>query len=226
MLFGLRLRRTGTDRADNTDMPGDEDLIAAALGGDLNAFNALVERHERAVYSVALRHLRTPDAAHDVTQDAFLRAWQSLGTFRGGHPGGFRAWVLRIAANRALDTLRARARRPEQSLDERQDDEERIWEPESAEPDAFDLVNRGEMAGVLERALGQLQPDQRLAVILSDVQGHSYDEIAEISGVALGTVKSRINRGRARLREVLLADEVGRELLGRSPRLESSGRDE
>lgn len=226
MLFGLRLRRTGTDRADNTDMPGDEDLIAAALGGDLNAFNALVERHERAVYSVALRHLRTPDAAHDVTQDAFLRAWQSLDTFRGGHPGGFRAWVLRIAANRALDTLRARARRPEHSLDERQDDEERIWEPESAEPDAFDLVSRGEMAGVLERALGQLQPDQRLAVILSDVQGHSYDEIAEISGVALGTVKSRINRGRARLREVLLADEAGRELLGRSPRLESSGRDE
>ncbi len=225
MLFGLRFRRANDDLEASDDTPSDDSLIAAARSGDLVAFNALVARHERAVYSVALRHLRSPDAAEDVTQDAFLRAWQSLGTFRSEHPGGFRAWVLRIAANRALDTLRATARRPAESIDARQERADNSWEPESADEDAFDLVSRGELSSVLERALGQLQPDQRLAIVLSDVQGYPYDEIAGISGVALGTVKSRINRGRARLREILLADEAGRELLGRPARQESGGRD-
>lgn len=229
MLFGLRLRRADDDRAATgvapSDAPSDESLVASARAGDLAAFNALVARHERAVYSVALRHLRSPDAAQDVTQDAFLRAWQSLDSFRSEHGGGFRAWVLRIAANRALDTLRASARRPEESIDARQERDESTWEPESSDESAVELVSRGELSGVLERALGQLQPDQRLAVILSDVQGYPYDEIAGISGVALGTVKSRINRGRARLREILLADEAGRELLGRPGRQESGGRD-
>lgn len=223
MLLGLRIRRANDDRAASDDTPSDEALIAAARSGQLSAFNQLIARHERAVYSVALRHLRTPDAAQDVTQDAFLRAWQSLSTFRNEHPGGFRAWVLRIATNRALDTLRARARRPEESIDQRQERDDTTWEPESADESAFDLASRGELARVLERALGQLQPDQRLAVILSDVQGHPYDEIADITGVALGTVKSRINRGRVRLREILLADEAGRELLGRPARQESGG---
>lgn len=225
MLFGLRLRRANNDQTARDDAPSDESLIAAARTGDLAAFNALVARHERAVYSVALRHLRAPDAAQDITQDAFLRAWQSLDTFRNEHAGGFRAWVLRIAANRALDTLRANARRPQESIDARQERDDTSWEPESADEDAFDLVSREELAGVLERALGQLQPDQRLAVILSDIQGHPYNEIAEISDVALGTVKSRINRGRARLREILLADEAGRELLGIPARQEGGGRD-
>lgn len=225
VLFGLRLRRADDDRAAGGEAPSDESLAASARIGDLAAFNTLVARHERAVYSVALRHLRSPDAAQDVTQDAFLRAWQSLDSFRSEHPGGFRAWVLRIAANRALDTLRASARRPEESSDARQERDDSSWEPESSDESAVDLVSRSELSGVLERALGQLQPDQRLAVILSDVQGHPYDEIAGISGVALGTVKSRINRGRARLREILLADEAGRELLGRPARQESGGRD-
>jgi len=223
VLFGLRLRRASNERDAPDDAPPDQSLIAAARTGDLAAFNALVARHERAVYSVALRHLRAPDAAQDVTQDAFLRAWQSLDTFRNDHAGGFRAWVLRIATNRALDTLRATARRPQESIEARQDRDDSSWEPEAQDESAFDLVSRGELGDVLERALGRLQPDQRLAVILSDIQGHPYDEIAEISGVALGTVKSRINRGRARLREILLADEAGRELLGRPGRQETGG---
>lgn len=225
MLFGLRLRRADDDRAASDGAPTDDALIAAARAGDLAAFNALVGRHERAVYSVALRYLRSPDAAEDATQDAFIRAWQSIDTYRGGGAGGFRAWVLRIAANRSLDLLRAGARRSEESIDARLERDDSSWEPEASDESAADLVSRGELSRVLERALGQLQPDQRLAVMLSDVHGHSYDEIAEISGVALGTVKSRINRGRARLREILLTDEAGRELLGRPARLESGGHD-
>lgn len=222
VLFGLRLRRAD-DHGTARDDPPDEALIDAARRGDLSAFNRLVERHERGVFSVALRHVRSPDAAEDITQDAFLRAWQSLDSFRSEHPGGFRAWILRIAANRALDTLRANARRPAESIEARQERDDSSWEPEADDESAFDLVSRTELAGILESAIGQLQPDQRLAIILSDIQGHPYEEIATISGVALGTVKSRINRGRARLREILLADETGRELLGRSARQESGG---
>src|SRR5690606_192008 len=132
-----------------------------------------------------------------------------------------RSWLLRIATNRALDVLRAQSRRPADSLDARLDDDEQVWEPESGDESAFELTARDELGRRLERALGQSPPDQRLAVILSDIHGHSYDEIAEITGVALGTVKSRINRGRARLREVLIDDFEARELLGRYARLES-----
>jgi RNA polymerase sigma-70 factor, ECF subfamily len=228
VFLSLRLLRRG-DRRDTQpevvtrigpDSP-DAILIERARGGDLDAFNFLVERHERAVFGVAMRYMRSRELAEDVSQDVFLRAYRSLDTFRNEAGEGFRTWLLRIAANRALDTLRAQSRRPADSLDARLDDEEQSWEPEAGEESAIDFAVRDELGQRLELALGQIHPDQRLAVILSDIHGLAYDEIAEITGVALGTVKSRINRGRARLREVLLADAQGRELFGRHGRLES-----
>jgi RNA polymerase sigma-70 factor (ECF subfamily) len=223
VLFGLRLRRASTSESEtHGDGPHDGELIARANRGELDAFNILVSRHERAVYSVALRYLRSPQLAEDVTQDTFIRAWQAIDSFRNDTGEGFRAWLLRIASNRALDVLRARARRPADSLDARVDDEDTTWEPESGDEDALAFTTRDELGQRLERALGQIQPDQRLVVLLSDVHGHAYDEIAAITGLPLGTVKSRINRGRAKLREVLLADDTSRELLGRYGRLDSS----
>jgi RNA polymerase sigma-70 factor (ECF subfamily) len=221
VLFGLRLRRASTSASETPEIPRDGELIARACAGDLNAFNSLVGRHERAVYSVALRYLRSPQLAEDVTQDTFIRSWQAIETFRNDDGEGFRAWLLRIATNRALDVLRARSRRPADSLDARIDDDDTTWEPESGDEDALAFTTRDELGQRLERALGQIQPDQRLVVLLSDVHGHPYDEIATITGLPLGTVKSRINRGRAKLREVLLADESSRELLGRYGRLDS-----
>ncbi|HUG13600.1 MAG TPA: sigma-70 family RNA polymerase sigma factor [Thermomicrobiales bacterium] len=229
VLFSLRIRRLG-GRADVTSRPEDDaahsdapdaDLIARARNGNLAAFNLLVARHERAVFSVAVRYMRAREPAEDVTQDTFVRAFQSIDTFRNDAGEGFRTWLLRIAANRALDVIRARNRRPADSLDARLDDEEQVWEPEAGDESAFDFAARDALGRQLERALGLIHPDQRLAVILSDIHGHSYEEVAEITGVALGTVKSRINRGRARLRELLLEDATGRELLGRFGRLES-----
>lgn len=229
MLFSLRIRRLGdrlriVSRNDATPAPRDDSdasLIARSQQGDVAAFNVLVSRNERAVYSVALRYMRSREAAEDVTQDAFVRAFQSIDTFRNDAGEGFRTWLLRIATHRALDVIRAQRRRPADSLDARVDDGETTWEPESDDESAFEFTARDELGEQLERALGQIHPDQRLAVILSDIYGHSYEEIADITGVALGTVKSRINRGRARLREVLLADAPNRELLGRHARLES-----
>jgi RNA polymerase sigma-70 factor (ECF subfamily) len=223
VLFSLlRFRRRGEADAQVAiaELP-DAALIERARAGDLPAFNAIVARHERAVYNVALRYMRSPELAEDVTQDSFVRAWRSLDSFRNDAGEGFRTWLLRIASNRALDVLRAQSRRPADSLDTRLDDEDSAWEPEETGESPVDFSMRDELGARLEWALGQLRPDQRIVIVLSDVQGYPYDEVAAITGVPLGTVKSRINRGRARLREVLLADSGSRELLGRHGRLES-----
>ena len=222
-LFSLRLRLSGNRGEAQHDGEPDAALIERARAGDLSAFNQLVSRHERAAFNVALRYMRSRELAEDVTQEAFMRAWRSLDTFRNDAGEGFRAWLLRITSNRALDVLRARSRRPADSLDSRLDDEESTWEPEGHDETPIDFAVRGDLGVRLEAALGQIHPDQRLVVILSDIHGHAYDEIAEIAGVPIGTVKSRINRGRARLREILLADDDSRELLGARARLESDG---
>jgi RNA polymerase sigma-70 factor (ECF subfamily) len=222
-LFSLRLRLGNSRGEDQHEGEPDAALIERARGGDLSAFNQLVARHERAVFNVALRYMRSREQAEDVTQEAFLRAWRSLDSFRNDAGEGFRAWLLRIAANRALDVLRAKSRRPADSLDRRLDDEESAWEPEGRDEAPLDFAVREDLGTRLEQVLGHIHPDQRLVIILSDIHGHAYDEIAEIAGVPIGTVKSRINRGRARLRELLLADSDSRELLGSHARLESGG---
>jgi RNA polymerase sigma-70 factor, ECF subfamily len=220
--FGIgRASGAATPSTTNAGARDDALLIERARGGDLDAFNLLVQRHERAVYAVCLRYLRVPEAAEDVTQDTFIRAWRALDTFRNDAGEGFRTWLLTIASNRARDVLRSNARRPADSLDDRLDDEERPWEPEAADETPLDFAARGELAELLERALGRLGPDQRLAIVLGDIQGHSYEDIAAITGVALGTVKSRINRGRARLRDIVLSDPAGRELFARAARPDS-----
>lgn len=202
-----------------SDQDSDGNLIERAREGDLDAYNILVDRYRDAVYSVAIRYMRRPDLADDVTQDAFLRAYDALDTFRNDEGRGFKTWLLRIATNRALDVLRFEARRPARSLDAALADEDSNWEPESPAAPPVELAERAALRRHLERALGKLAEDQRLAVVLYDIEGYSYEEIAEMTGVAVGTVKSRLHRGRARLRELLNEDERGRELLDGLARL-------
>lgn len=195
----------------------DQQLVVAAQGGDLDAFNQLVTRHERAVYSVCFRMLRDASLAEDATQDAFIRAWNSIDSFRGGI---VRPWILRIATNRTYDILRAQARRPAQSLEAQPYESESEWTSQSdsvEHPETF--AARGELSSFLESALAELPEDQRLAIVLSDVQGYAYEEIAAIMDVAVGTVKSRISRGRSRLRGVLQGSARGMELAERYGRL-------
>jgi RNA polymerase sigma-70 factor (ECF subfamily) len=194
----------------------DERLIRAAQVGDLTAFNSLVERHQRAVFNVCLRLLRDPGLAEDAAQDTFIRAWGALESFRGGL---VRPWLLRIATNRAYDMLRSRARRPASSLDAELFESEPEWTPQSIHEHPESHAARTELSIHLERALALLPDDQRTAIVLSDVQGYGYDEISEITGVAVGTVKSRISRGRARLREALRENAEQRELFERYVRL-------
>jgi RNA polymerase sigma-70 factor (ECF subfamily) len=190
--------------------PADEQLIAAAHDGDLNAFNQLVERYERLVYAVCYRLLGNAQRAENVTQETFIRAYAALCQFRGG---AFRSWLLRIATNQSYDLLRQERRRTSDSLDALPVEVEPRWTTGTPADDPVHFAERSELGRRLENALAELPDDQRLVVILSDIHGYPYGEIAEIIGVPAGTVKSRLSRGRARLRDVLRADDRTRELL-------------
>jgi RNA polymerase sigma-70 factor, ECF subfamily len=182
----------------------DEALVRAAQKGDLDAYNRLVRAHERQAYTVALRLLRRPELAEDATQDAFIQAYRALDTFRGGY---FRAWLMRIVTNRCYDLLRSGTRRAADSLDDQAFEAEPHWASTTPADDPVARATQGELGRMLERALGQLPEDQRMTVILCDIQGYAYEETAQIMDVALGTVKSRLSRARAALRESLRGQE-------------------
>jgi RNA polymerase sigma-70 factor (ECF subfamily) len=175
--------------------------IRGALAGDLDAFNRLVELHQRAVYNLCLRMVGTPAAAEDACQDAFISAYRNIRSFRGG---SFRPWLMRIAANACTDELRRRARRPAVSLDTPPPGSDEPIDVADTAPGPETQVLRAEQAAVIQAALLKLPHDQRLSVVMCDMQGFAYEEIARATGVSLGTVKSRIARGRDKLRSLLL----------------------
>ena len=187
--------------ADDAVPRTDDELAAAAQSGDLGAFNELVRRYERRVFGLCRGMLRARDAAEDAAQDTMLAAWRGLSGYRGGN---FSAWLLRIAGNRCRDELRRRKRRPSTSLEELVDERGDAFAPpdESRTPEQRALDS--ETGRALLRALDSLPDGQRQTVILRDVQGLHYDEIAQATGATVGTVKSRLSRGRARMRQLLI----------------------
>ena len=196
-------------------------LITRSQKGDVNAFNQLVLNYQQTTYNVVLRMLGDRDAAADVTQDTFIAAFRAIQSFRGGP--SFRAWLLRIASNQACDFWRRAHRHPQDSLDTIMDEDEPreaglrsalVATEQAANPEEF-LLNQ-ELQELLQKGLQELPLDQRVAIILCDVQGLSYEEIAASTQTSLGTVRSRISRGRSRLRDFLYQH---RELLPRSYRL-------
>ncbi len=181
-------------------------LIEVAQRGDVEGFNALVRLYEGRVYNLCYRMLGDADSAADAAQDAFLSAFRNIRSFRGG---AFRSWILRIATNTCYDVLRARKRRPSVSLNVASDEEDDspLQIADKGElPDDFAL--RRELAAAIQEGLAGLPEDQRLVLVLSDIQGLAYEEIAQITNTNLGTVKSRLSRGRARLRTILKAGEL------------------
>jgi len=193
-------------------------LIASAREGDVRAFNQLVMLYQSMVYNVAYRILSDADAASDATQDAFLSAFKAMGKFRGG---SFKAWLLRIVTNACYDQLRVKQRRPTSSLDDLpvENDHSPYLHDPAEKPDEF--VERQELNHMIQVAISTLPVEQRMVVVLSDVQGLSYQEIAQATGLSLGTVKSRLSRGRARLRDYLVEQ---RELLPSRYRLRGDER--
>jgi RNA polymerase sigma-70 factor (ECF subfamily) len=180
-----------------------EALLDRARRGDARAFEQLALDVERPLYRHAARMLGHDDA-EDVVQDALLAAWKSMASFEGT---SFRAWVFRIVTNRALDRLRSRKRRPELPLDPPAEDDDAVGWAEPAAPGAelADLAADREALRVVEEALATLPEEQRAVLLLRDVEGFAYEEIATITSTEIGTVKSRIHRGRLAVRNILVS---------------------
>ncbi len=178
-------------------------LINRARQGDLDAFNQLVLAYQDLAYHCAYRIMGESDAAEDATQEAFLSAFRKLHTYRGG---SFRAWLLRIVTNRCYDDLRYARRRPVADLHPAGRDGEEIESPPwLADPGESpeERVLRQELNAAIQHCLQALPPNFRTVAVLVDVQGLDYEEASQAIGKPLGTVKSRLSRARARLRDCL-----------------------
>jgi len=185
-----------------SDVVNEEALVDRAMQGDVDAFNRLVIEYQQLAYNVAYRILGNRDRAMDATQDAFLRGFRALHQFRGG---SFKAWLLRIVTNCSYDQLRVRQRRPSTPIDDLVEDDEHSTIVEDPAEGPEDRVQRMEMGGVIQAALATLPAEQRTVLVLSDIEGLSYEEIAEVTLVSPGTVKSRLGRARTKVRDYVLA---------------------
>ncbi|WP_376789082.1 RNA polymerase sigma factor [Thermoflexus sp.] len=184
--------------------PDELRLIEAARSGDLEAFNELIRRYQDRLYHIAYRIMGDHDSAADAMQEALIAAFRGIRGFRGG---SFLAWLTRIVTNACYDELRRRRRRPQVSLEALfvvdQGPEAEMLLPPVEGPEFY--AERQELADWIHRAIQSLPEDQRMVLVLADIEGYSYEEIAEILRVPLGTIKSRLSRARARVRDFLLA---------------------
>ena len=194
-------RRTSAE-SDDPVQRRDLILLEQARGGDLDAFNDLVLCYQDLLYALVVRMVPDRDQASDAVQEAFFSAFRNMAAFRGG---SVRSWLSRIAINAAMDAQRLKKRRPADPYPELEDDS---WQPPATEADDPVTTSlRSERHRALNDALARITDDQRAAIVLFDVEGYDYAEIAHLTGVSLGTVKSRIHRGRLALRD-RLADRM------------------
>ncbi len=177
----------------------DAELAALARGGDEAAFEELFRRHRRRVALIASRFFRQREQVEEVVQESFTKAYFALGEFGGGRDASFAAWLARIAFNTSYDELRRQKRRPEGALEDLTEEESSRL-AERLRPDAEDAAVSRDLASKL---LARLSPEDRLVLVLLDVEGLSVAEIAELMGWGGSKVKVRAHRARAHLRRVL-----------------------
>ena len=177
----------------------EQELVRAAAGGDTEAFERLVRTYENKIYHLALRMCGSADEAADIAQEAFLAAWRGLPSFRG--EANFATWLYRLTSNAAIDYLR---RQKKQRGDMSLDDEELGLDAVDTGPGPQDAAERTEVRSAVAAGLQALSEDHRQVLVLREIQGLSYEEIAGVLEVDLGTVKSRISRARSALRKILL----------------------
>lgn len=182
-------------------------LIAKSQQGDVEAFGELVSIYEKQVYTIAYRFMGNPEDASDLTQEAFVRAFRAISRFRG--EASFKTWIYHIVANVCRDELRKRKKQAVVSLDAPivTDDgyiarEQEDW---SLAPER--VYESIELQETIQELLNQLIPEYRQVLVLRELQGFTYEEIANILGCSLGTVKSRINRARKALRDLIAANK-------------------
>jgi RNA polymerase sigma-70 factor (ECF subfamily) len=178
----------------------DEELVARAQGGDIDSFNQLIVRWERPIYALAYRVIGREEDARDVCQDAFLRAYRALPGFKG--QAKFSSWLYRIALNLCRDWIRRQRRAPVSQLPEDADATELAAETGPVES-IEDLVARRELSAIVEEAMSELSEEQRTAIILKEYHGMTFQEIADMQGCPLSTVKTRLYQGLSLLRRRL-----------------------
>ena len=179
----------------------EQNWIDDARRGDQEAFAQLVQLYEKRGYALTLRMCKNPADAEEAAQEAFLAAWQGLAFFRG--ESSFSTWLYRLASNACVDLLRREGRHRSAAGPSLNDEEAAIDVADDA-PSPHALAERAELRQQIEAGLAALPEEYRQVLILREMHQQTYDEIAEILSLDLGTVKSRINRGRKRLRKILL----------------------
>lgn len=196
--------------------PTDEALIERSKNGDLEAFEALVRRYENKVYTVAYRFLGNHADASDLAQETFLRLYQALPNFRG--ESSFMTWLYRITANACRDEIRRRQRYNVVSLDGETGANNSlvISQAQSGILSPEDAVEKKELNEMVQKILNKLTEEHRLVLVMREIQGMSYEEIALFLDCSLGTVKSRLSRARQAFREIFIEQ---RELFMRNSRL-------
>ena len=185
-------------------MMEEQQWIDDARQGDQEAFAQLVRLYEKRVYALALRMCKNPDDAAEAAQEAFLAAWQGLRFFRG--ESSFSTWLYRLASNACVDLLRREGKHRSAAGPSFNDEELNIDVPDAA-PSPQEAVEQRELRRQIEAGLQALSPDHRQVLLLREMHQLSYDEIAEALALDVGTVKSRISRGRKQLRKFLV--EIG-----------------
>ncbi|GEA16847.1 MAG: polymerase sigma-70 factor, subfamily [Moorella sp. (in: firmicutes)] len=187
-------------------MVPDEELLARSQKGDMEAFTLLVERYQKMLYTIAYRFLGNAEDAGDAAQEALVRAFKNLPGFRG--QCSFKTWLQHIIANVCRDALRRLSRRPTLSLEGLQETEGVPWELATwggvPSPEEIFLAREGE--DYIHKLIQVLTPEYRMVIIMRDLQGFSYGEIATILGCSVGTVKSRLSRARQFLRQHLIKE--------------------
>jgi RNA polymerase sigma-70 factor (ECF subfamily) len=207
----------------------DRALIARAQAGDKGAFRRLVERHQRRAFAIALGLVRDENDARELVQDAFLRVYKSLGTFQGG--SSFFTWLYRIITNLSIDLIRKPGRQTtdikdaQLELDESSDfDLPFLSRFEGADP--ADVVRRGEIAERLRAALDALPSYHRAVIVMREIEGLSYEEMAQVMNVSKGTIMSRLFHARQKLQRALAdcyAEQVGAHPTEAGDAVESAG---
>lgn len=184
--------------SENTDI-----LIKSALNGDISAFEELIIQYEKKVYNVALRVLKNPDDAMDISQEVFIKIYKNLDKFDG--KASFSTWLYRITTNTCIDELRKRKGKETYSIDNDIENEEGSYKREfvdnSPTPEEQTIIK--ESGNEIIKAMENLSDEHRTIIILRDIEGLSYNEIADITGVSIGTVKSRISRARLSLKNII-----------------------
>ena len=182
----------------------EQEWIARAKAGDMQAFEALILQHEKIVYNVALRMMNHSEDAKDISQEVFLKAYKNIKNF--DERAMFSTWLYRITTNTCIDELRKRKGKQSYSLEEELENEEGSMQRQIADEGETpeESLLRVERKDELKKALAQISEEHRIAVILRDIRGLSYEEIAEIMDLPMGTVKSRISRARNQLKQEIL----------------------